>query len=166
MRKTTVVVLMTVCLSRMTKVLTEVDGPSWREKLPPLPTVPLAVRERAAQAQASSPVAAASQQNGTRATSKPGGLSSPPHPRPFRFTKPLLSAPCDNASLVPLSPEPGGCEEGSGSEGGGQCLCEEGRAQESHREIHPEPETQSYRDNHLHQQVGDGGGRVRGWLSG
>ncbi|XP_046880994.1 mitochondrial import receptor subunit TOM34 [Hypomesus transpacificus] len=56
--------------NRMTKVLTEVDGPSWREKLPPLPTVPLAVRERA-QAQASSPVAAASQQNGTRATSKP-----------------------------------------------------------------------------------------------
>nr|ACO09296.1 Mitochondrial import receptor subunit TOM34 [Osmerus mordax] len=57
--------------NRMTKVLTEVDGPSWREKLPPLPTVPLAVRERQAQAQASSPVAAAAQQNGTRATSKP-----------------------------------------------------------------------------------------------
>ena len=79
MRTTMVVVLTIVCLSRMTKVLTEVDGPSWREKLPPLPTVPLAVRERA-QAQASSPVAAASQQNGTRATSKPGGLSSPPPP--------------------------------------------------------------------------------------
>ncbi|KAM3877610.1 mitochondrial import receptor subunit TOM34 [Diretmus argenteus] len=35
--------------NRMTKVLTEVDGPSWREKLPPIPTVPLAVREKLAQ---------------------------------------------------------------------------------------------------------------------
>lgn len=32
--------------NRMTKVLTEQDGLSWREKLPPIPTVPLAVRER------------------------------------------------------------------------------------------------------------------------
>ncbi|XP_051932319.1 mitochondrial import receptor subunit TOM34 [Hippocampus zosterae] len=32
--------------NRMTKALTEVDGPSWREKLPTIPVVPLAVREK------------------------------------------------------------------------------------------------------------------------
>ncbi|KAL0978852.1 hypothetical protein UPYG_G00176580 [Umbra pygmaea] len=31
--------------NRMTKCLTEVDGLSWREKLPPIPTVPMAVKE-------------------------------------------------------------------------------------------------------------------------
>uniref|UniRef100_A0A3Q2CK20 Translocase of outer mitochondrial membrane 34 n=1 Tax=Cyprinodon variegatus TaxID=28743 RepID=A0A3Q2CK20_CYPVA len=36
-------------LLRMTKALTEADGPSWREKLPPIPTVPLSVREKLAQ---------------------------------------------------------------------------------------------------------------------
>ncbi|XP_051568922.1 mitochondrial import receptor subunit TOM34-like [Myxocyprinus asiaticus] len=46
---------------RMTKVLTDVDGPSWREKLPPIPTVPMSVKESLAQA-ASSP--STSQQNG------------------------------------------------------------------------------------------------------
>ncbi|XP_029908422.1 mitochondrial import receptor subunit TOM34 [Myripristis murdjan] len=35
--------------NRMTRVLTEVDGPAWREKLPPIPAVPLAVREKLAQ---------------------------------------------------------------------------------------------------------------------
>lgn len=30
----------------MTKALTELDGPSWREKLPPIPTVPLTVKEK------------------------------------------------------------------------------------------------------------------------
>lgn len=33
----------------MTKALTEADGPSWREKLPPIPTVPLSVREKLTQ---------------------------------------------------------------------------------------------------------------------
>lgn len=35
--------------NRMTKVLTEVDGPGWREKLPDIPPVPMGVRERVAQ---------------------------------------------------------------------------------------------------------------------
>uniref|UniRef100_A0A669F874 Translocase of outer mitochondrial membrane 34 n=1 Tax=Oreochromis niloticus TaxID=8128 RepID=A0A669F874_ORENI len=35
--------------NRMTKALTETDGPSWREKLPPIPTVPLSVKEKLAQ---------------------------------------------------------------------------------------------------------------------
>lgn len=35
--------------NRMTKVLTDADGPSWREKLPPVPTVPLSVREKLSQ---------------------------------------------------------------------------------------------------------------------
>ncbi|XP_008319432.1 mitochondrial import receptor subunit TOM34 [Cynoglossus semilaevis] len=35
--------------NRMTKALTEADGPSWREKLPPIPTVPLSVREKLTQ---------------------------------------------------------------------------------------------------------------------
>ncbi|XP_036387472.1 mitochondrial import receptor subunit TOM34 [Megalops cyprinoides] len=48
--------------NRMTKALTEQDGPAWREKLPPIPTVPLAVRERMSQAVTPTPV---SQQNGT-----------------------------------------------------------------------------------------------------
>lgn len=30
--------------NRMTKALTEMDGPSWREKLPPIPTVPMSVK--------------------------------------------------------------------------------------------------------------------------
>ncbi|KAB5583914.1 hypothetical protein PHYPO_G00101300 [Pangasianodon hypophthalmus] len=32
--------------NRMTKALTEMDGPSWREKLPPIPTVPMPVKEK------------------------------------------------------------------------------------------------------------------------
>uniref|UniRef100_A0A3Q0RAQ0 Translocase of outer mitochondrial membrane 34 n=1 Tax=Amphilophus citrinellus TaxID=61819 RepID=A0A3Q0RAQ0_AMPCI len=39
--------------NRMTKALTETDGPSWREKLPPIPTVPLSVKEKLAQQSAS-----------------------------------------------------------------------------------------------------------------
>lgn len=39
----------------MTKALAEADGPSWREKLPPIPTVPLSVREKLAQQVAASP---------------------------------------------------------------------------------------------------------------
>lgn len=60
-------------MNRTTKVLSEMDGLSWREKLPPIPTVPLAVRERQAQShsQASSPAATAPQHNGTRDTCKP-----------------------------------------------------------------------------------------------
>lgn len=48
--------------NRMTKALTEVDGPSWREKLPPIPTVPLSVREKLNQqpASPSSPASPAS----------------------------------------------------------------------------------------------------------
>nr|ACI69797.1 Mitochondrial import receptor subunit TOM34 [Salmo salar] len=36
--------------NRMTKCLTEVDGHSWREKLPPIPIVPMAVKENFSQA--------------------------------------------------------------------------------------------------------------------
>ncbi|XP_010901460.2 mitochondrial import receptor subunit TOM34 [Esox lucius] len=36
--------------NRMTKCLTEVDGLSWRDKLPPIPTVPMAVKEKLSQA--------------------------------------------------------------------------------------------------------------------
>ncbi|KAK3575057.1 hypothetical protein QTP86_019766 [Hemibagrus guttatus] len=32
--------------NRMTKALTEMDGPSWREKLPPIPNVPMPVKEK------------------------------------------------------------------------------------------------------------------------
>lgn len=39
--------------NRTTKALTEADGPSWREKLPPIPTVPLSVREKLNQQPAS-----------------------------------------------------------------------------------------------------------------
>ncbi|XP_069372211.1 mitochondrial import receptor subunit TOM34 [Paralichthys olivaceus] len=35
--------------NRMSKALTEADGPSWREKLPPIPTVPLSIREKLTQ---------------------------------------------------------------------------------------------------------------------
>ncbi|XP_037534964.1 mitochondrial import receptor subunit TOM34 [Nematolebias whitei] len=64
--------------NRMTKALAEADGPSWREKLPPIPTVPLSVREKfaqraadgAAQPNAAQPNAAP-QQNGIKQTSKP-----------------------------------------------------------------------------------------------
>lgn len=60
--------------NRMTKALTEADGPSWREKLPPIPTVPLSVREKLAQTAASSATTQPKptpQQNGTKQTSKP-----------------------------------------------------------------------------------------------
>lgn len=62
--------------NRMTKALTEADGPSWREKLPPIPTVPLSVREKLAQqsaAKAGQPnqPKPAVQQNGTTQTNKP-----------------------------------------------------------------------------------------------
>ncbi|XP_048879360.1 mitochondrial import receptor subunit TOM34 [Brienomyrus brachyistius] len=56
-------------INRMTKALTEQDGLSWRENLPPIPTVPLSVRERACQAASSAPNA---QHNRTRAPEKPG----------------------------------------------------------------------------------------------
>lgn len=59
--------------NRMTKALTEADGLSWREKLPPIPTVPLSVREKlvrqtAANAAQPNPTP---KQNGTRQTNKP-----------------------------------------------------------------------------------------------
>lgn len=57
--------------NRMTKALTEADGPAWREKLPPIPAVPLSVREKLAQktngAQPATP-----QQNNKTQTKKPG----------------------------------------------------------------------------------------------
>ncbi|XP_034534295.1 mitochondrial import receptor subunit TOM34 [Notolabrus celidotus] len=59
--------------NRMTKALTEADGLSWREKLPPIPTVPLSVREKLAQkttAGAAQPNQTL-QQNGTAQTKKP-----------------------------------------------------------------------------------------------
>ncbi|KAI2663875.1 Mitochondrial import receptor subunit TOM34 [Labeo rohita] len=40
-------------VNRMTKALTDIDGPSWREKLPPIPTVPMSVKESLAQAASS-----------------------------------------------------------------------------------------------------------------
>lgn len=64
----------------MTKALAEADGLSWREKLPPIPTVPLSVKEKLAQ-QTTAKVAQPSpipQQNGTAKTNKPGkGVSLP-----------------------------------------------------------------------------------------
>lgn len=61
----------------MTKVLTEMDGLSWREKLPPIPTVPMAVKEKLLQstatATASAPAPARNaQQNGVKEKDKPG----------------------------------------------------------------------------------------------
>ncbi|XP_030636820.1 mitochondrial import receptor subunit TOM34 [Chanos chanos] len=53
--------------NRMTKALSEVDGPSWREKLPPIPTVPMAVKEKWAQTASAAPT---TQQNGIK--DKPG----------------------------------------------------------------------------------------------
>uniref|UniRef100_A0A8C2F9S4 Mitochondrial import receptor subunit TOM34 n=1 Tax=Cyprinus carpio TaxID=7962 RepID=A0A8C2F9S4_CYPCA len=47
-------------VNRMTKALSDVDGPSWREKLPPIPTVPMSVKESLAQAASS---ASSPQQN-------------------------------------------------------------------------------------------------------
>lgn len=55
--------------NRMTKALTEADGPSWREKLPPIPTVPLSVKEKLSQA-AVTPPASADQQNGNTQQSR------------------------------------------------------------------------------------------------
>lgn len=68
--------LLTGSLSRlrMTKALTEADGPSWREKLPPIPTVSLSDREKLSQkstANAAQPNPTP-KQNGTRQTNKPG----------------------------------------------------------------------------------------------
>ncbi|XP_071349848.1 mitochondrial import receptor subunit TOM34 [Trachinotus anak] len=59
--------------NRMTKALTEADGPSWREKLPPIPTVPLSVREKLSQQTAANTAKQnpAPQHNGTRQTHKP-----------------------------------------------------------------------------------------------
>uniref|UniRef100_A0A3Q2GDP0 Translocase of outer mitochondrial membrane 34 n=1 Tax=Cyprinodon variegatus TaxID=28743 RepID=A0A3Q2GDP0_CYPVA len=56
-------------LLRMTKALTEADGPSWREKLPPIPTVPLSVREKLAQQAAANQ---AQQHNGIKKDDRPG----------------------------------------------------------------------------------------------
>ncbi|XP_029990359.1 LOW QUALITY PROTEIN: mitochondrial import receptor subunit TOM34 [Sphaeramia orbicularis] len=59
--------------NRMTKALTEADGLSWREKLPPIPTVPLSVRQKLTQQTAASqPKQPAPQQNGTKATNPTG----------------------------------------------------------------------------------------------
>lgn len=59
---------------RMTKALTEADGLSWREKLPPIPTVPLSVREKLTQQNTVNTAKQnpEPQQNGTRQTEKPG----------------------------------------------------------------------------------------------
>ncbi|XP_029682367.1 mitochondrial import receptor subunit TOM34 [Takifugu rubripes] len=55
--------------NRMTKALAEADGPSWREKLPPIPTVPLAVRQKLAQQMAPGP---AETSGGEKVRSAPG----------------------------------------------------------------------------------------------
>lgn len=54
-------------VNRMTKALTDIDGPSWREKLPPIPTVPMSVKESLAQAASSAP---SPQQNGLNENKK------------------------------------------------------------------------------------------------
>lgn len=61
----------------MTKALTEADGLSWREKLPPIPTVPLSVRQKLGQKTSASAAQPnpTPEQNGTtnkRQTNKPG----------------------------------------------------------------------------------------------
>ncbi|MBN3278384.1 TOM34 protein, partial [Polyodon spathula] len=55
---------------QMTQVLTEQDGPSWREKLPPIPTISLSDRERLAEADAKAQGdrISTAQQNGTKVT--------------------------------------------------------------------------------------------------
>ncbi|XP_031423801.1 mitochondrial import receptor subunit TOM34 isoform X2 [Clupea harengus] len=59
--------------NRMTKVLTEMDGLSWREKLPPIPTVPMEVKEKLLQASAPAQAPAPNtQQNGIKENDKPG----------------------------------------------------------------------------------------------
>ncbi|XP_035518737.1 mitochondrial import receptor subunit TOM34 [Morone saxatilis] len=60
--------------NRMTKALTEADGLSWREKLPPIPTVPLSVREKLSQKTPASAVQQPNptpQHNGSTQTNKP-----------------------------------------------------------------------------------------------
>ncbi|KAL4655794.1 hypothetical protein GN956_G5428 [Arapaima gigas] len=59
--------------NRMTKALTDQDGLSWREKLPPIPTVPLAVREKALHAATSIPTP---QHNGKSERERAGGDST------------------------------------------------------------------------------------------
>lgn len=56
-------------VNRMTKALTDIDGPSWREKLPPIPTVPMSVKESLAQAASLAP---SPQQNSTTDNKKKG----------------------------------------------------------------------------------------------
>ncbi|XP_059186241.1 mitochondrial import receptor subunit TOM34 [Centropristis striata] len=59
--------------NRMTKALTEADGLSWREKLPPIPTVPMSVKEKLAQKATANaaPTNPTPKQNGTSQTNKP-----------------------------------------------------------------------------------------------
>ncbi|KAF7711368.1 mitochondrial import receptor subunit TOM34 [Silurus meridionalis] len=52
--------------NRMTKALTEIDGPSWREKLPPIPTVPMPVKEKFLQTANSTVTAQQSRINGSK----------------------------------------------------------------------------------------------------
>ncbi|XP_076869930.1 mitochondrial import receptor subunit TOM34 [Brachyhypopomus gauderio] len=52
--------------NRMTKALTDIDGPSWREKLPPIPTVPIAMKQKLVQSASPAPTV---QQNGTQENS-------------------------------------------------------------------------------------------------
>ncbi|XP_060775118.1 mitochondrial import receptor subunit TOM34 isoform X1 [Neoarius graeffei] len=54
--------------NRMTKALTEMDGPSWREKLPPIPTVPMPVKEKFLQTATSSITAQQNNLNGNKQT--------------------------------------------------------------------------------------------------
>ncbi|XP_053288462.1 mitochondrial import receptor subunit TOM34 [Pleuronectes platessa] len=58
--------------NRMSKALTESDGPSWREKLPPIPTVPLSIREKLNQHTTNNILipTQAQQQNGSREAKK------------------------------------------------------------------------------------------------
>lgn len=59
--------------NRMTKALTEADGLSWREKLPPIPTVPLSVRQKLTQQTTGpQPKTPAPQPNGTKASTPTG----------------------------------------------------------------------------------------------
>ncbi|KAM4588620.1 mitochondrial import receptor subunit TOM34 [Odontesthes bonariensis] len=79
--------------NRMTKALTDADGPSWREKLPPIPSVPLSVREKLAQNAATN--AAPQQQKPAPQQQKPAPQQQKPAPQQNGVKKTNKPAPSD-----------------------------------------------------------------------
>ncbi|XP_056293624.1 mitochondrial import receptor subunit TOM34 [Pseudoliparis swirei] len=57
--------------NRMAKALTEADGLSWRQKLPPIPTVSLSDREKLAQKRPAGAAQPTAKHNGNRQTNRP-----------------------------------------------------------------------------------------------